>query len=84
MRVCWPSLQVSKHLAMEFAIAKLLCKSECFEIATLNPDSSNVKVNQSEVALLNASLKRCQTDGDGSVRFSSIRVSSEVVSNSIE
>lgn len=64
---------------MEFSIVRLLCDSENYDIMSLNTESSSIKVNQSEVALLTASLKYKQKGEASGRRFSSVNVNTEQV-----
>ena len=64
---------------MEFAVTDIICKSKLWSVSALNADlSNNVRVNQSEVAILSALLKRLE--GEDNYQLSRVHFNSEQVS----
>ena len=71
-------LQPSNEAAVEFAVTDIICKSKLWTVSALNADLlNNVRVNQSEVALVSALLRRA--DESDSYKLSQVHCKSEKV-----
>ncbi|XP_067931715.1 trafficking protein particle complex subunit 8-like [Watersipora subatra] len=68
----------SNESATEFAMTDIICMSKMWTVSSLNPDvSSNVRVNQSEVALLSALLQH--TKGADNYQMTRVHFNGEQV-----